>query len=339
MERTKLMTAILLTFVLLSVSILCSCNGSASYPKATEFKGEAVKNPYDNLRSGGNLTYVDGELFLNKILGDVNFSGTYRVTDSSCERILKGGSGVKIEEIMDLAPLLFQYDKQVYSIDHFDASAVQKYDGASGGFVDDDFDVKLYTPSEVYLSDDLAVWESNDNQVSYQYKDEKAEKIDDEYGYYVSGNKIYWQDYYGKLYVKDCSEKNSKSNFICKFKSEGMVLDFAVCGEYCYYISSNSYDSDIPSGLYHYSFESDEHKKLADWEPVCMIPYENKLYATDGKKIYVDDGNKFNEFASVGTKELYVLDTKWLYTNNNNGEILRIDLSDPEIIEKVLLDK
>lgn len=339
MKNLKRFAAIILTIVLLSVSVLCACTGNASYPKATEFKGEAVKNPYDNLRSRGNLTYVDGALFVNKILGDVDYCGTYRVTDSGCERILKGGSGDKIEEIMDLAPLLFQYDKQVYSIDHFDASAVQKYDGASGGFVDDDFDVKLFIPSEVYLSDDLTVWKSNDNQVSYQYKDEKAEKINDEYGYYVSGNKIYWQEFHGKLYVKDCSEKNSKSDFICKFKSEGMVLDFVVCDGCCYYVSSNSYDSDIPSGLYRYSFESDEHKKLADWEPVCMIPYENKLYATDGKKIYVDDGKKLSEFANVGTKELYVLDTKWLYTNNNNGEILRIDLEKPENIEKVVLDK
>lgn len=309
---------------MISITIILSgCTSTAE-----SFDSQQIDNGYNNSLAGGNMAYINNSLYLVYNSGDVLNIGTYKINNNGVECIFENAEA---DDIFT-APRLYQYNNQLYSVD-CDKSAVLKYDSTEKKFLLSEFSIKPCS-DKVYISDDLLVWYSDtEGTLNVKYKNSNEYTLDKQvYSYYVSDNVIYFMDCNGLLYSNDVTS-GGDSKFINKLNDYSTEI-MSVCNGYCYYTYDGNNLSDYKSGLYRYSFTDDKSELILEEEVFGLNTYDDKMYIASESGIYADNGSNCQKFSDIVTKEIYILDNEWIYTNDNSGNIFRISI-DKKSVEKI----
>lgn len=327
----------LILFIMILLLFLCSSSCSKEnqdYEKAVLFDSQHLNNSFDNLLSGGKITYFDGDLYVVYYKEEFFNCGVYKINSKGTTMLIDNKNSFYLS---DLGINLFHYNDQLYSINYSAKQQIKRFDFNSKEFVNSELNISPES-NVLFISDEFLVWKSSYNQIKYQYKNQKAKTINDVYLYYVKDNIIYYCNYDNSLYMLNCNESNSKSTFLGYLKEHVYGESMIICGRFCYYNCTASSDSNTQPGFYCYSIDTKNNKFLSNNGMCSMISYDNKIYATDGENIYIHDGITFSVFSDISTQELYIVDNKWIYTNNNNGQIYRISLKNSTIVEQIIID-
>lgn len=316
--------------IILFLVLLCSCAEKVHYEEAVLYDVKMIDNNYDNLLSGGHITFFDSKLYICHSKDGLLFDSLYCVDDSGVKLISRMNNS---EALFAEAPRLFNDNHKLYGVDFFEQKIV-KYDDSINKFVDSEYDIKPNSAIP-YLSDDLKVWCSGVNELSYQYKNDKPITVSDVFLFYVRDKLIYYQDYYGRLLMLDCTESKSTGQLISSLSQEHCSDKMIIVDNYCYYNSDDGNDSSYKTGFYCYSLKNNRDLLLSNNTMCSMVSYQNKIYATDGDCIYVIEGEKFTKIGNISAQEIYIVDEEWIYLYNYGNEFYRILREDSSKIEHI----
>ncbi len=208
------------------------------------------------------------------------------------------------------------------------------YDNENNKFVKSD--ISINHSNIFYLSNDLKISFKSGKKLNVNYKGKDyVVKLDLGINhFYPAGDTIYLQNNRGWLYSYNLKTPNMEPEFIDELAKDGDRNIFSVCGEYVYY----DYDADDeknPNGLYRFSLKDKSHTLVIDKEISCVNTLDNKFYFVADGNLYLDNLNSEpKKLTDIRTKNIYIFDNKWIYLDDLDGNIYRIDYKH-NIVEKI----
>lgn len=314
---------LIILFFTIYALIISGCTETAK-----SFDSQVANNEFANYLAGGNMAYFNNTLYLVYNSGNHVNIGTYKITNNGAENILDTSD---IDYIFQ-SPNLYQYNNQLYSTRSSDGS-ILKYDKENQLFTNSELDIKNNSDT-VYINDDLLVWNSDsDGTLNVRYKNNECILNLQSKTFYVVDKTVYFIDSKSWLYSYNVEKGDGKGEFITELNNDNLEY-IGYCDSYFYYSNFGNNLADYKTGLYCYSFDENKTELILDKEICGLNSYNNILYIATTDGIYTANGKNCTKFSDIKTKEIYILDTQWIYTNDNNGNILRISV-DGKTTEKI----
>ena len=317
--------SILIVVIFLSVTF----SGCSNYKTAISFKEEKVENSYNNYLAGGNLAYCDNALYyFNNAFDRALRTKAYKFTDKGRTNML---GDKKIPALYFKG--FYELDNKIYSFLE-DDTFLSVYDSGNRKFVKSDFDIK--TKYDYYLSEKLIISYKNSKTLKVYYK-EKTYAVILESGidrFYPVDEIIYLQNNNGALYSYNLKTPDKAPEFIDELADGGSYKVFSVCGGYVYY-DYDKEDGDITNGLYRFSLKDESHKLVTDKEVSCVNSLNGKFYFVADGNLYLDNPQRESDrITDLKTKNIYIFDNKWIYLDDNNDNVFRVN-TQSGVIERI----
>ena len=318
------------TLILAVVFVLFSFSGCNNYQTAKSFQEEAIENGFNNLLVGGNLAYCDNALYYySNLYPNAGVMNAYEFTDKGKTKML---SDKKIPTIYFKG--FYGFNNKLYSCLE-DNDFLSVYDSKNRKFVKSDTDIKIKSYA-YYLSDDLIISYKNSKTLKVNYK-EKTCAVTLESGidnFYPVGEIIYLQNDRGALYSFNLKTPEKEPKFIDELANDGSYKVFSVCGDYVYYDYYRE-DGEVTNGLYRFSLNNKTHQLVTDKEVSCVNSWNNKFYFVADGNLYLDKLKASPiKISDLKTQSIYIFDNKWIYLDDLEGNVFRIN-HNGTVIEKI----
>lgn len=289
-----------------------------------------IDNGFYNYISGGNLAYINNSLYIVKNT-DMLYIGSYRINNEGTRSLFDDSA---IIDFSFTAPSMYQCVDSLF-LYYPENRRYYLYNCEENKLSENALNFQSGNGVS-YISEDLCLYFTDDAEhLMVKYKDNEAFQLDTcVLSFCVYEEKIYFISDKGWLYFNDPSLLNPECVFVNSLNQNGILSKIIVCDGYCYYTDDGSEKSNFKPGLYRYSFKNDISELVIQKNILSLNQHKNTVYFATQNGIYFVNENECKKISEIATEELYIFGDRWIYTNDNNGNIFRLS-EDGKVLEKI----
>lgn len=308
--------------------------GCSDYKIANDFSASPMNNSFNNCLSGGKIAYMDGSVYAVCTTSDIFDLGTYKINNDGISSLSDANPTV---DYAFESQIYFNDSSNLYSFSNVN-NTLLKYDKDKNIFTDACLDISPFS-SEIYMSDDLIVYFSDNGLLNVKYASNPEYTLRTTVvNFTVKNDTVYVINDNGYLYSNNVTSGEGKCLFLDKLNSSLSYNFMEVCNDYIFlgYLGTN--DSEKEPGLYCYSITKKQFDIVTNDIITGFNSYQNEFFYSNNTGVYkvFSDSNSnliTEKISDITAEEIYICDDKWLYFYNN-GKIIRCDRNGKNI-EKV----